>query len=163
MNLYIMQHGPCLPQEINAEQPLSPLGRDQMSTTAKAMRIMGLWFDVALCSPRAATTQTTQLIAEGMGYSANCITTLPALEHAHSIKACIEALHSFERYQAIFLCGHLPLLGDVASHLLSTGPRLGLALENNALLCLSVPNLSTRGGSLRWLLQFPQLQMIATS
>lgn len=163
MNLYIMQHGPCLPQEVHAEQPLSPVGREQIATTAQAMRIMGLWFDAVLCSPRAAAMQTARIVAEGMGYSTSCVTALPELAPATSIKACLEAMRPFERHQAVFVCGHLPLLADAASHLLSTGPKLSLALENSALLCLSVPNLSARGGALRWLLQPPQLQMIAAS
>ncbi len=163
MNLYLMQHGPCLPAEVHAEQPLSPVGRDQMQATAKAMRIMGLWFDALACSPRAGATQTARLIAEGMGYSASCVGALPALDPGTSLKACLEALRPLERHQAVMLVGHLPLLGDLASHLLSTGPRLGLSLENGALLCLSVPNLSARGGTLRWLLQPPQMQMIASS
>jgi len=163
MNLYIMQHGPCLSSEVRAEQPLSPVGRDQVHTTAKAMRIMGLWFDAVLCSPKSAPSQTAQIIAEGMGYSAGCITSLAALAPSNSVKVCLEALRPYEKQQALFLCGHLPLLTELASTLLSTGPKLGLALENGALLCLSVPNLSARGGSLRWLLQPPQLQMIASS
>lgn len=163
MNLYLMQHGPCLPAEVHAEQPLSPVGRDQMEATARAMRVMGLWFDALLCSRRAAATQTARLVAEGMGYSASCVGALPALDPGSSLKACLESLRPFERHQAIMLVGHLPLLGDLASHLLSTGPRLGLTLENGALLCLAVPGLGSRSGSLRWLLQPPQLQMIAAS
>lgn len=163
MNLYIMQHGPCLSQEARAEQPLSPVGRDQIATTARAMRIMGLWFDAVLCSPKKAASQTAQLVAEGMGYSAGCVTPLTALAPSTSVKMCLEALRPYEKQQALFLCGHLPLLTDLASALLSTGPKLGLALENSALLCISVPNFSARGGTLRWLLQPPQLQMIASS
>lgn len=163
MNLYIMQHGPCLPAEVNPDQPLSPVGRDQMAASARAMRVMGLWFDAMACSPRTAAVQAARLIAEGMGYSAGAVGQLPALDAATSLKSCLEGLRPLERHQAVMLVGHLPLLGDLASHLLSTGPRLSLSLENGALLCLSVQSLAARGGTLRWLLQPPQMQMIAAS
>ena len=63
MNLYIMQHGPCLPAEVNPDQPLSPVGRDQMSASARAMRVMGLWFDALVCSPRPAAAQTAAKVS----------------------------------------------------------------------------------------------------
>lgn len=163
MNLYLMQHGATLPQAAKASQPLSPVGRDQMVTTAQAMRIMGLWFDALLASPANPAVQTAQIIAEGLGYAATSVTSFPGLKGSTSLKACLEALRECERFQSVLLVGELPLLGDVASHLLSTGPRLSLALEGGALLALGVTNMSTRGGSLRWLLQGPQLQMIAAS
>ena len=163
MNLYLMQHGTCLSQEIKANQPLSPVGRDQMVNAAKAMRIMGLWFDALLTSPAHPAVQTAQIIAEGLGYAASSVTSFPGLGAGTSLKACLEQLRECERFQSVFLCGELPLLGDVASYLLSTGPRLSLALEGSALLAIGVTNMGTRGGSLRWLLQGPQLQMIAAS
>ena len=63
MNLYLMQHGPCLPQEVNANQPLSPVGQNQITAAAQAMRIMGLWYDTLLTSPRSAAMQTTRIVA----------------------------------------------------------------------------------------------------
>lgn len=163
MNLYLMQHGACLSQEIKANQPLSPVGRDQMINTAKAMRIMGLWFDALLTSPANPAVQTAQIIAEGLGYAPSSVTIFSALGAGTSLKSCLEQLRECERFQSVFLCGELPLLGDLASYLLSTGPRLTLALEGSALLALGVTSMSTRGGALRWMLQGPQLQMIASS
>jgi len=163
MNLYLMQHGATLPQAAKANQPLSPVGCDQMAATARAMRIMGLWFDALLASPAHPAVQTAHILAAGLGYAASSVTTFPALKGSTSLKACLEALRECERFQSVLLVGELPLLGDVASHLLSTGPRLALAMEGAALIAISAANMSTRGGVLRWLLQGPQLQMIAAS
>ncbi|MBU1230757.1 MAG: hypothetical protein KKA55_04355 [Proteobacteria bacterium] len=163
MNLYLMQHGACLPQEVNANQPLSPVGQSHVATTAQAMRVMGLWFDALLTSPRNAAVQTSRIVAEGLGYAAASVTTFGGLDSGVSLKLCLEQLRVCERYQSVFLCGELPLLGDLASHLLTSGPRLTLALDGGALLAVSTTSLGSRSGSLRWLLQGPQLQMIASS
>jgi len=163
MNLYLMQHGACLPQEVNSNQPLSPVGQSQMTATAQAMRVMGLWFDALLTSPRYAAVQTSRIVAEGLGYAASSVTSFSGLDPGVSIKSCLEELRVCERYQSVFLCGELPLIGDLASHLLTSGPRLSLALEGGALLAIGVNSLNSRSGSLRWLLQGPQMQMIASS
>lgn len=163
MNLYLMQHGACLPQEVNPNQPLSPVGQNQVAAAAQAMRVMGLWFDALLTSPRFAAVQTARIVAEGLGYAASSVTSFAGLDPGVSLKACLEQLRVCERYQSVFLCGELPLLSDLASHLLTSGPRLSLALDGGALLAIGVNNLGSHAGSLRWLLQGPQLQMIASS
>jgi phosphohistidine phosphatase len=163
MNLYLMQHGPTLPQAAKASQPLSPVGRDQMVGAARAMRIMGLWYDALLASPAHPAVQTAQIIAEGLGYAATSVTAFPGLKGTTSLKACLESLRECERFQSVLLVGELPLLADVASHLLTSGPRLSLSLEGGALMAIAATNLATRGGTLRWLLQGPQLLMIAAS
>ncbi len=163
MNLYLMQHGACLPQEVNPNQPLSPVGQNQVTTTAQAMRVMGLWFDALLTSPRVAAVQTTRIVAEGLGYAASSVTSFAGLDQGVSLKVCLEELRVCERYQSVFLCGELPLLSGLASHLLTSGPKLSLALDGSALLAIGITSLGSRSGNLRWLLQGPQLQMIASS
>jgi len=161
MNLYLMQHGPCLPQEVKANQPLTPVGHDQARSTARAMKIMGLWFDALLASPFHPALQTSAIIAEGLGYAASSVSRFDALDGRTNLKTCLEELRQVERYQSVFVCGEMPLLGALASHLLSSGPRLSLALEGGALLAVGVTNWNARNASLRWLLQPGQLQMIA--
>jgi phosphohistidine phosphatase len=163
MNLYIMQHGPTLPQAVKASQPLSPVGRDQMAAIARAMRVMGLWFDALLASPAAPAVETAQIIAAGLGYASSSVTIFQPLSARTSLKACLDGLRECERFQSVLMVGELPLLADVASHLLSSGPRLALAMEGSALMAISAANLATRGGTLRWLMQGPQMQMIASS
>lgn len=163
MNLYLMQHGACLPQEVKANQPLTPVGHDQTVSAARAMRIMGLWFDALLASPFHPALQTAGIIAEGMGYALSSVTSFAALRGGTSLKTCLEHLRDCERYQSVLLVGELPLLGSLASHLLTSGPKLSLALEGGALLAIGVPRLESRSGTLRWLLQAGQLQMIAAA
>ena len=161
MNLYLMQHAPCLPQEVKANQPLTPVGHDQTVSSARAMRIMGLWFDALLSSPFHPALQTAGLIAEGMGYALSSVTSFEALRGTTPLKTCLESLRECERHQSVLLVGEMPLLGSLASHLLTSGPKLSLALEGGALLAIGVPRLESRNGTLRWLLQAGQLQMIA--
>lgn len=161
MNLYLMQHGPCLPREVKANQPLTPVGQDQTISTARAMRNMGLWFDALLASPFHPAMQTAAIIAEGMGYAQSSVTSFEALRGSIPLKTCLEHLRECERNQSVLICGEMPLLGALASHLLTSGPRLSLSLEGGALLALSLPRLDGRNGALRWLLQPGQMQMIA--
>ena len=132
-----------------------------MVSVARAMRIMGLWYDALLASPFHPAMQTASIIAEGMDYALSSVTAYETLRGKTNLKTCLEQLRECERFQSVLLCGELPLLGALASHLLTSGPKLTLALEGGALLALSVPNLSARNGTLRWLLQPGQLQMIA--
>lgn len=161
MNLYLMQHGACLPQEVKANQPLTPVGHDQTISAARAMKIMGLWFDALLASPFHPSMQTAVLVAEGLGYDRSSVTPFDALGGRTNLKSCLEELRQVERYQSVFLCGEMPLLGALASHLLTSGPRLALALEGGALLAIGVTNWNARNATLRWLLQPGQMQMIA--
>jgi phosphohistidine phosphatase len=163
MNLYLMQHGTCLPQEVKENQPLTPVGHDQVVSAARAMRIMGLWFDALLASPFHPALQTAGLVAEGLGYAQSSVTSFEPLRGGTSLKTCLEHLRECERFQSVLICGELPLLGSLASHLLSSGPKLSLALEGGALLAIGVPRLEGRNATLRWLLQPGQLQMIAAS
>jgi len=161
MNLYLMQHGACLPQEVKANQPLTPVGHDQTVSAARAMKIMGLWFDALLASPFNPALQTASIIAEGLGYALSSVTSFDALRGNTGLKACMEELRQVQRYQSVFVCGEMPLLGSLASHLLSSGPKLSLALEGGALLAVSVSNWNASNAVLRWMLQPGQLQMIA--
>lgn len=161
MNLYLMQHGASLPQEVKADQPLTPVGRDMMVSTARAMKIMGLWFDALLASPFRPAQETASLIAEGLGYAQSSITRFEALRGHTNIKVCMDELRQCERHQSVLVVGEMPLLGALASQLLTSGPRVSLALEGGALLALGVPSLNARNATLRWLLQPGQLQMIA--
>lgn len=161
MNLYLMQHGACLPQEVKANQPLTPVGHDQTVTAARAMRIMGLWYDAILASPFHPAVQSAGIIAEGLGYALSSVTPFEALRGRTNLKAALEELRQCERFQSVLICGEMPLLGSIASHLLSSGPKLNIALEGGALLALSTSNLSSRSATLRWMLQPGQMQMIA--
>lgn len=161
MNLYLMQHGACLPQEVKANQPLTPVGHDQTVSTARAMKIMGLWFDAMLASPFRPAMQTLSVLAEGLGYAQSSVTSFEALRGNTGLKACLEELRQVERFQSVLICGEMPLLGQIASHLVSSGPRVSFALEGGTLLALGVTNMNARNASVRWLLQPGQLQMIA--
>ncbi|OIO01297.1 MAG: hypothetical protein AUJ49_07975 [Desulfovibrionaceae bacterium CG1_02_65_16] len=161
MNLYLMQHGACLPKEVKANQPLTPVGHDQTVSAARAMKIMGLWFDALLASPFNPAQQTAGIIAEGLGYAQSSVTSFEALRGNTGLKACMEELRQVQRYQSVFVCGEMPQLGSLASHLLTSGPRLSMVLEGGALLALSVTNWNASNATLRWMLQPGQLQMIA--
>jgi phosphohistidine phosphatase len=67
MELYLMQHGPNLSKDEDPEEPLSPDGKKQILKAAKAIKKMGLQFDVVIASPKKRSQQTAEIVAEAVG------------------------------------------------------------------------------------------------
>jgi len=161
MLLCLMQHGVCLPEEVNPEQPLSPVGREQIEKSAAAVRRLGLKFDAVLSSTRKRAFQTAELVAQAVGFPASRIVQSDALKANVPAERCLEFLLGFEKKSSLFVAGHLPSLHNLACLLLASGPGLTLRFENGGLACLDVHSLRTRTAALAFLLTPRQLALIA--
>ena len=60
MLIHLMQHGACLSKELDPHQPLSPVGREQAIKSARAMRTLGLRFQLVVASPKLRSLQTAE-------------------------------------------------------------------------------------------------------
>lgn len=174
MLVYLMQHGPCLPEELDPARPLSPVGRDLVRRSARGLRALGLGFDLLVASPKLRALQTARLVAEvlakggtpgaepgerqGEGPDGPVAPAaggevladdafLPLADPASGL-AFLRRCADVER---VFVAGHLPNLARLASRLLTSGPEVNLAFEHGGLVCVE----TTRGpapGRLRLLL-----------
>jgi len=68
MEIYLMQHGSALPKEQDPEQGLGPDGKVEIHASGKALKKMGVSFDVILSSPKKRSKQTASIVAEEVGF-----------------------------------------------------------------------------------------------
>lgn len=162
MLVYLMQHGSCLSKEIHPEQPLSPVGRGQVERSARAARLLGLWFEVIVCSDKLRAVQTAETVAQALGYNPKYLGQSESLRPLSEPENSLDFLRRFEKEASLLVVGHLPNLNLLASHLLTPYPEpLTLGIENAGLACIETAHLAARNGSLLWLLKAQHLQLMA--
>jgi len=160
MEIYLMQHGSCLSKELDPNQPLSPVGAEQVLLSATAIRTLGLGFDCIISSPKARALQTAQAVAEALGYPEEEILISDDVKAMAPPDKTVRLLTSLE-VQSVFLAGHLPHLGHLASHLLATTESVRIGFQNGGLARIDTETLPTHSAVLRWYLTPMQLQIIA--
>ncbi|BBD07460.1 phosphohistidine phosphatase SixA [Desulfovibrio ferrophilus] len=160
MELYLMQHGSCLSKEIDPDQPLSPVGRDQIFKSADAIRRLGLGFDAIVCSPKLRAVQTAEAVTQALGLNASSLTITESVKAMKRPEETVTFLRNL-RAESIIIAGHLPNLGELASYLLSSPNKLRLGIENGGLMRIDADTLPTNNAVLRWMLSPMQLQLIA--
>jgi phosphohistidine phosphatase len=161
MELYLMQHGTSFSKDVHPEQPLSPVGREQVEMSAEAARRLGLAFDLVCASPKLRARETAAIMAEAMGYPVQRILVSEALNPTAPPDQALALLAENSRKEAVFIAGHLPNLPEVASALLSSGTKVRLQFENGGLCRLDLPIVPTDKAVLRFFLSPLHLQIIA--
>lgn len=161
MELYLMQHGASFSKDVHPEQPLSPVGREQVEMSAEAVRRMGLGFDLMLASPKLRSRETAAIVAEAVGYPLDKILVSEAVLPTTPPDAALALLTEHGRREAVFVAGHLPNLAEVAAALLSSGPKVRLQFENGGLCRLDLPIVPTDKAVLRFLLTPLHMQIMA--
>lgn len=161
MQLYLMQHGACLTKELDKSQPLSPVGKDQVATSAQAIRKMGLWFDAIISSPKKRAVQTAEEVAAEIGFEAGYMQSTEAFKAMASPRDGLEYLRGMTQMNKVFIAGHMPNINNLASRLL--GAEVAINIENSGLLCLESENMAHGSGRLLFYLPPFQLKIIADS
>lgn len=160
MLIHLMQHGACLPKELDPHQPLSPVGREQISKSAQAAQILGLRFELIASSRKTRAMQTAEIVAQKTGYP------VPRIEISDTVKAMappketIGFIREYQGLDSILIIGHLPNLGVVASTLLTGGTKVDIHIENGGLMQIDY-NLAEERASLNWYISPAQLAIIA--
>jgi phosphohistidine phosphatase len=161
MEIYLMQHGPNLPKDEDPEESLSPDGKKQVSKTAKAIKKMGLHFDVIIVSPKKRSQQTALLVAEAVGFPVEGIMETEKVKAMTPAEETVDYLAQFNEKDSIIIAGHLPSLAEIASVLLTSGSKATIQFERGGLGRIDVDKLPTHDGKLRWYLTPAQLELIA--
>ena len=161
MELYLMQHGTCFSKDVHPEQPLSPVGREQVEMSAEAARRLGLAFDLVCTSPKLRARETAEIMAQAMNYPVDRILETEALKPTTPPDQTLAFLAENGRKQAVLLAGHLPNLAEVAAALLSSGGKVRLQFENGGLCRLDLPMVPTDKAVLRFFLSPLHLQIMA--
>jgi phosphohistidine phosphatase len=161
MEIYLMQHGPNLSKDEDPEEPLSPDGKKQVSKAAKAIKRMGLQFDLIIASPKTRSLQTAALVAKAVGFPVEGIVETEKVKAMTPAEEAIAYLAQFGDKDSILIAGHLPSLAEVASALLTSGSKATIQFERGGIGRIDVDKLPTNEGKLRWYLTPAQLDLMA--
>ncbi len=162
MEIYLMQHGPALPKEQDLDQALSPAGEARIHTSGKALKKMGVNFDVILSSPKKRSKQTASIVAEEIGFPSEKIIETEKVKAMAPPDETIKALTEYSGNKKILIAGHLPSVAEIASFLLTEGSKAIVEFEMGGCCRIDVEDLPTHSGHLRWYLTPEQLKLIAS-
>jgi phosphohistidine phosphatase len=156
MLVHLMQHGACLSKELDPQQPLSPVGKEQIEKSAKGIHALGLQFELIIASPKARSLQAAEIVAEYTGYPLSKIEVTEAVKAMSPADTTINFLADYNGLDSVLIVGHLPSLANVTSQLLVQNSGLKIHIENGGLLQLDM-SLPKKKASLNWHLTATQL------
>jgi phosphohistidine phosphatase len=162
MLIHLMQHGACLPKEVTPNQPLSPVGREQVEKSARAAAILGLRFQLVAASSKTRSVQTAEIMAAQTGYPVERIVVTDAVKAMAPAAETLKFINEYEGLDSILIAGHLPSLALLASAILSPGKGVDVRVENGGLMQLSLDP-GNPAGTLNWALTPAQLAVLAGS
>jgi phosphohistidine phosphatase len=162
MEIYIMQHGPSFPKEQDPEEGLTGEGEKRIHTSGKAIKKMGIDFDVILSSPKKRSKQTAAIIAEETGFPPERIIETEKIKAMTPPQETVKALSELSGSNRILIAGHLPSVAEVASLLLTEGSKATIEFERGGCCRIDVEDLPTHSGRLKWYLTPEQLELIAS-
>lgn len=161
MEIYLMQHGEAYPEDQDPERSLTRRGEDQIRSSGKALKKLGVEVDLIVSSPKKRARQTAEIVAGELGYSREGIRVTEALEPLTPAEGLIAFLKGVGDKEKVFLAGHLPSLGKIASNLMSEGAHVSIHFEMGGVCRIDVEALPTHKGDLRWILTPTQLRILA--
>ena len=161
MEIYLVRHGTAHAKEDDPERRLNNSGLEQCRLSGRALRMLDIKFDLIISSPKARARQTAEIIAGEVGYPKEEIKITKTLEPTASPNDTISYLNNFADKNRLMLTGHLPLLGNLASELLSKNAQISLYFEAGAVCQIDVDMPISHTGILKWFLTPEQLRLIA--
>jgi len=160
MEIYLMQHGESFTKNTDPERSLTPQGEEQIHLSAKALKKLGVKLDLVISSPKKRARQTAQIVAMEIGYPQDSIEVTEALEPTVPAQEFLSYLASQNLKNQVFLAGHLPSLGKIASALLSNASPVSIQFEMGCIVKIDIEKPQSHNGNLRWLLTGDQLSML---
>jgi phosphohistidine phosphatase len=162
--LYLVRHGIAVDASAkvsDAERGLTADGARKMTRIARGLKRLGVSPDVILSSPLRRAEETAMLIAEELTPE-RPIEMQPLLAPGSQPADLLKSLRTQRRAHHIFLVGHQPDLGELASYLLTRSPRLApLPFRKGGIAALSVTGLPPRApAALQWFMTPSQLRAI---
>ncbi|NIQ37494.1 MAG: phosphohistidine phosphatase SixA [Proteobacteria bacterium] len=161
MEIYIMQHGQAFSKEVDPERSLSLDGQDQVAASAQALEKIGVGLDLIAVSPKKRARQTAEIVAQSLSYPVEDIKITESLQPTAPAAEAIAFLKAYEDKERVFLAGHLPSVGEIASDLLSEGSHVSIHFEMGGVCRIDVDMVQAGSGDLRYYLTPDQLRRIA--
>jgi len=160
VDLYLMQHGACLSEDVNPDQPLSPVGREAVARSARAAKAMGLAFELMIASPKTRARETAAIVAEAVGYPLSAVLVTEEVKALARPETTYELLRRRREARRVFIAGHLPHIPRLICASLGLRGESAVHIENAGLACLHLEDFAPSRGSLEWSLSAWQLALI---
>ena len=164
MDLYLMRHG--IAEEVSEtgqdrDRVLTEEGIDRSGTSAKAMRKLGIEFDVIFASPYARAWRTAEIVADELG-GRKLLHALEALGCESSALGALNELKKVTRnFASVLIVGHEPILSELISLLLSGSSGLSIVMKKGGLCKMACVRPEAGGGRLDWLVTSKHLCRMA--
>ncbi|HUT52946.1 MAG TPA: phosphohistidine phosphatase SixA [bacterium] len=119
MALYLVQHGKALPQEQDADRPLSEEGRARVKDMAGAAAKSGIAVRRIEHSGKTRARQTAEIMAQALGPPEG-VSERPGINPNDDVAPVAVGLRSGD---GLMLVGHLPFMERLTSHLIIGAPE----------------------------------------
>ena len=158
MKLYIIRHAIAVDQatsdyESDSERPLTDKGRKKMRQIAKALRNLGVEFDLILSSPYLRACETAEILADVFKMKKKLVFSdnLIPLGNPELLIGEINEKYSVD---SLALVGHEPHLSTLIGMLVTENAKLDITLKKGGVCYLSADDLhhSDHRATLEWLL-----------
>jgi phosphohistidine phosphatase len=158
MNLYIIRHAIAVDEATSdypsdSERPLTDKGRKKMRQIAKALRHLGVEFDLILSSPYVRACETAEILADVFKMKDRIVFSdnLIPLGNPELVIGEINEKHSVD---SLAIVGHEPHLSSLIGWLTSDGSKIEITLKKGGVCHLSADDLHHQDhrATLEWLL-----------
>ncbi|MEM2983020.1 MAG: phosphohistidine phosphatase SixA, partial [Candidatus Bathyarchaeia archaeon] len=123
MDIYLMQHGEALPEDVDPERGLSKEGERQARASGKALKMLEVDVNLIVTSTKKRAKQTALIVASELGYPENEIVVSELFDPLSPAERAVDFLKGYQKKEKILVAGHLPSLGEIASFLLCKDSR----------------------------------------
>ena len=161
MEIYLVRHGAAYDKQEDPERHLNKDGVSQCHLTGKALKRLGIQFDLIVSSPKARARQTAEIIADESGYSREEIKITEVLVPTALPNDTLSYLNNFADVKRILLVGHLPLLGYLASVLLINTSQISFYIEPSSICKINTEQPQAFAGDFCWFLAPEHIKLIA--
>lgn len=167
MNIYIIRHAIAVDEgtpgyESDSERPLTDKGRKKMRQIAKALRHLGVQFDLIISSPYVRACETAEILAEVFKMKNKIVFSdnLIPLENPELVIGEINEKHPVG---SLAVVGHEPHLSALVGLLTAESAKVEITLKKGGVCHLSADDLHHRDhrATLEWLLTPGILMAIA--
>jgi phosphohistidine phosphatase len=158
MNLYIIRHAIAVDEatsdyESDSERPLTDKGRKKMRQIAKALRNLGVEFDLILSSPYVRACETAEILADLFKMKDKVVFSDNLIPLGNP-QLLIGEINEKPAMDSLAIVGHEPHLSALIGLLTAEGSKLEITLKKGGVCYLSADDLHHQDhrATLEWLL-----------
>lgn len=163
IEFYVLRHAKAKSHQSwgnkdDSKRPLTRSGEKEMWRVAKAMKQMGLEFDLILSSPFVRARRTAEIVREVFNSRPKFKLTAALAADADPGQFLRQGRKLLGSAQKIVTVGHDPFLSEMISLLLAGKSNAGIELDKAGMCKLTSESLRAGSGTLHWLLTPEQLK-----